>query len=126
MAAIVYPATLPGPSAATVVAAERRLIAPRDDVRVTRPAQRDYLAFQDLTFEPLGSAQCAAWIAWWRDTLYCGGAWFAAEDWPLPSPWRSGVRRFAGVPQWRYAAGQGWRISARCEVRGAGIAPVDP
>lgn len=122
MPAITYPATLPAPSVADVTAHERRLVAPLDGARVTRPAQLDRLALQELTFEFLGSANGADFYAWWRDTLVFGGAWFAAT-WPLPQGWVSGVRRFASVPQWRYSAGQGWRVTAQCEVRGAGLAP---
>lgn len=123
MPAVTYPSGLPNPTVADVQGSERRLIAPLDGVRVARPAQRDRLALQDLTFVFLGSTEGANFRAWWKDTLVLGGAWFAAT-WPLPQGWVSGVRRFTGVPQWSYRAGQGWSVTAQCEVRGRGLAPV--
>lgn len=122
MTSIAYPSTLPGPSVAPVTSAERRLIAPRDGVRSSRAAQRDRLAMQDLTFEFLHFADCEAFRLWWRDTLVEGAAWFAAT-WPLPQGWVAGVRQFVGTPRWDYIPAAGWRVTARCQVRGRGVAP---
>ena len=122
MAASDYPTTLPGPSAVTAQGAERRLIADRDGVRQSRPAQLDRLAMQQLTFEFVTFPQCATFRTWWGTALVNGGAWFAAT-WPLPQGFVSGVRRFASVPQWDYIAAIGWRVTAVCEVRGRGVTP---
>lgn len=123
MAGTDYPTGLPAPSVATVQNAERRLLAARDGVRQSRPAQRDRLAMQQLTFELVTDSQCATWRTWWNTTLGYGGGWFNAT-WPLPQGLASAVRQFASVPQWDLIPAVGWRVSALCEVRGRGMPPA--
>lgn len=125
MAAITYPATLPGPSIAPVTGAERRLIPPRDGVRQSRPAQLDRLAVQRVTFEFVDFADCQVFRQWFEGDLVEGGAWFSAT-WPLPQGWVSGVRRFLAPPRWDFIPAIGWRVSAECQLRGRGLAPVAP
>lgn len=72
--------------------------------------------------------QSAAILAWWRDDLIFGGAWFAA-DWPIPQGLVTAVRKIREQPRWEYVPGGYWALSAMCEVRGVGEEPqgaVDP
>ena len=94
-------------------------------MRFTRPAQRDRLATQQLTFELVDWADCMAFRQWYEVDLQRGGAWFSAT-WPLPQGWVSAVRRFVGQPRWDYIVAIGWRVTAECQLRGRGLAPVAP
>jgi hypothetical protein len=122
MTAIVYPSTLPGPSAAGIQAAERRLLSA--EPFEARNGQRDRLATQQVTLPPFTAAEAATFRAWFDDTLIFGGAWFAAT-WPLPAGFMSGVRRWIGQPSWKVVNGF-WQVSGPCEVRGRGMPPVLP
>ena len=119
--AVVYPATLPSPSAAQVVEVERRFLAqsPFD----ARAFQLDRAAQQDVTFPLMTEQQAAQFDDWWRNTLNRGGAWFAAR-WPLPRGLVSASRQFIGRPQYTFVAGGYWQITAQFWVRGAGLPPV--
>lgn len=121
MSAIVYPPTLPGPTAAPLQGAERRMLSSTPGPRQARALQRDRLAQQQVTFV-FTHAQVAVFAAWVASNLVRAGAWFAA-NWPLPQG-GTGVYRFIGEPSYpEYLAGAGWRVSATCEVRGRGTLP---
>lgn len=124
MAAIVYPTSLPGPSAAPLTPAERRSLSDLPGARNARINQRDYLAYQRIDWPPMTRTEMAMFRAWWHDTLLEGAAWFAAE-WPLPAGMVAGVRKFIAEPTRQYIGGGGWRQSAACEVRGRGEFPTD-
>jgi hypothetical protein len=124
MAAIVYPATLPVPQTSTVTPAERRALSDAQRPRQARALQRDRLDYERLTFPPMDADHSAIFRAWWKDTLIYGGAWFAAQ-WPLPRGFVTAVRKFREQPRWEFVPGGYWRVSALCEVRGAGELPTD-
>lgn len=123
MPASVFPATLPGPSVATVTPADRRLLSDVPGPQNARGIQRDYLAVQHLEWNLLDSAAALMFQSWWRTSLIFGAAWFAAT-WPLPLGWQSATRRFLGTPRWQHLPGGFWRVSADCELRGRGLPPV--
>jgi hypothetical protein len=120
---IVYPASLPGPTAAPFQPAERRLLSSLPGPRQSRPIQRDRKASQQLDFI-FKHAEVAIFEAWLDGPLVRAGAWFAAS-WPQPQG-GVGVRRFVGEPSFPvYYPGVGWHVSAQVEVRGRGELPVD-
>lgn len=121
--AIVYPMTLPIPQTSTVTPAERRALSDPQRPRAARAMQRDRLEFERITLPPLSETESDAFFTWWRDTLFRGGAWFAAE-WPLPRGFVTAVRKFREQPRWQFVAGGDWRLSALCEVRGRGELPL--
>lgn len=122
MAAVAYPVSLPGPSQASVVPAERRLLS---DVsggpQQARGVQRDYLATQRVEWF-FSASDAAVFADWWKVILVSGGAWFAAT-WPAPQGWVSLVRRFVGAPQWTHLPGGFWRVNAQILIRGRGVFP---
>lgn len=124
MTLIVYPSSLPVPSAAPVQSVDRRVLGGDQGPFEARTVQRDRLAVQSVTFPPFTRDQAEVFDAWWRDTLVRGGAWFAAS-WPLPQGSEPVARRFIGPPTWRLDSGY-WRVSATMEVRGRGLDPALP
>jgi hypothetical protein len=122
MVSTAYPTMLPVPSAITVQSDERRLVPDAAGVRDSRAMQRDRLAMQQLVFVLPTFAECALFRDWWKSKLVYGASWFTAT-WVLPQGMVSAVRRFVGVPRWEYIASIGWRITATCELRGAGMDP---
>lgn len=117
-----YPASLPGPSVATIVSAERRMLSPTDGPFEGRTVQRDRIARQQLEFTFVaGEAQ--TFRTWWSDQLDRGGRTFAST-WPLPEGFVEAVRRFIGTPKWQRLSGILWRVSGECEVHGRGELPL--
>jgi hypothetical protein len=121
-ALVVYPGTLPGPSAVRLAPAERRLLSDLPGPQQLRGLQRDYLAVEELEWGLLDSTAALAWDAWWRTTLNAGLSWFAAA-WPTPQGGASAVRRFLGTPKWQHLPGGFWRVTATAERRGRGLDP---
>ena len=121
--ALAYPSSLPTPSVATTVADERRLLSPSAGFFEARAVERDRRVTQTLTFPPFTAAEAATFWAWWRDTLYYGGAWWVCA-WPLPSGAANGVRQFRGVPQSQRNNSME-QITAVCVVRGRGVEPPE-
>lgn len=124
MAALTYPATLPTPAASTVTPAERRALSDANRPRDARALQTDRLAYERLTWPPLTIAQSAELMAWWRDDLIYGGAWFSAT-WPIPQGQIEAVRKFREQPRREFVPGGFWRWTALCEIRGIGELPTD-
>lgn len=118
-----YPATLPTPQTSAVTPAERRALATADRPREARPVQLDRRSFERITWPPMRAEQYAELRRWWRDDLSEGAAWFDAV-WPIPQGWVRAVRKLREQPQWQFVPGGFWRISALCEIRGAGVVPV--
>lgn len=121
MAELVYPSLLPGPQAAPVQWAERRMLSSLPGPRASRAIERDQRGSQQVSFL-FDAAEAAVFRAWHDADLTYGGAWFAA-DWPSPQA-NVRVRRFIGAPQWQFVPGGLWRVSAQCEVRGRGEVPL--
>lgn len=125
MAAILYPSTLPCPQTSTVTPAERRALSSADRPREARNIQRDRLEYERVTWPAMDIPKADTILAFWRDTLQRGGAWFTA-DWPLPRGIHTqAVRKFREQPKWQFIAGGFWQLSALCEVRGRGAAATD-
>lgn len=122
---IAYPASLPTPQTSGVASSERRFLATPERPRQARAIQRDRSYTEQLSFPPMRAEQYAVWREWWRNDLLEGGAWFSAE-WPLPQGYGTAVRKFLAAPDWAFIPGGMWRISAVCEVRGAGQLPMKP
>lgn len=125
MAAITYPATLPVPQTSHVTPAERRALSEAARPLDARALQRDRLEYERVVWPPMTAAKCETILAWWRETLTYGGAWFSAV-WPLPRGMVTAVRKFREQPRWEYVPGGYWRLSALCEVRGVGELPLQP
>lgn len=124
MAVIRYPDNLPAPWVATIKSNERRALDDLPGLRQTRYLQRDRLATQQMQFVFYKLDDVQTFYAWVRDTLFEGGAWFAA-DWPLPQG-GTGVRKFIQKPAYPTLQGVGvWTVTATCEVRGRGVLPDD-
>lgn len=123
MASVSYPSGLPCPQTSTVTPAERRALSNADRPREARNIQRDRLEYERLTWPPMRTEQTDILMAWWRDTLIFGGAWFEST-WPLPRGLVAAVRKLREQPKWEFVAGGFWRLSALCEVRGRGESPV--
>jgi hypothetical protein len=87
----------------------------------TRALQRDFAGTAALSFV-FSSAQYAQWLAWWKNDLVYGGAWFSAPTWPFP--WGLGaVLRHASAPTVRHL-GRGIRqVDVQADVRGASLPP---
>jgi hypothetical protein len=117
---VVYPITLPGPEQAPVVPNDRA-IRYGSDPRESASFQRDFAGTQDLRFR-FTADQAAVFQAWWQTTLIYGGLFFAA-DWPLPAGVMTAVRRFLSPPSWQHVANGTWDVSAKVEIRGAGVLP---
>lgn len=121
---IEYPATLPGPTAAGLQAAERRMLA--DEPMEARTIERDRRKRQHIALPPFTAEEAAEFRVWYENDLEAGGAWFAAP-WPFPaalvgSGYASAVRRWIGEPVWRMLDGF-WVVTGDCEVRGLGMPP---
>lgn len=120
--ALVYPPGLPAPTAASLQAAERRLLTSGSGLRESRPFSRDRGGAQPVQFVLSTQEQVSTWLQWGKDDLVDWGAWFDA-DWPLPNGAR-GVRRFVGSPDYsEYLPNVGWRVNALVRVRGRGELP---
>lgn len=122
---VTYPAGLPAPTAMNLTPAERRaaegLAVESTAAASARALQRDFAGTAALTFV-FSAAQYAQWLAWWKDDLVYGGAWFSAPTWPFP--WGlGGVLRHASAPTVRHL-GRGIReVSVQADVRGASLPP---
>lgn len=116
MAVVEYPDTLPGPTGAGLVPAERRRLTDLPGELAAAYRQRDYLADQRIELGPFTAAQAAEFDAWHNETLGQGSSWFQAF-WPLPAGAVGGVRRWVAPPQWRHD-GAFWRVSGTVELRG--------
>lgn len=126
MTTIVFPASVPSPSVSTITLAERRVLSDvNGGPQQARGIQNDYLGTQHVEWSLLDATAAAAIDDWWTNTLSFGGAWFVST-WPSPQGWISLVRRFVGALQWTHLAGGYWRLSATCQVRGRGLAPLLP
>lgn len=122
--AINYPSFLPTPQRSTVSPAEaRQLSDPRLPV-FARAISTENRQFESLQWPAMSSADHEALMAWWKDDLVYGGAWFNAT-WPLPRGRVPAVRQFVKAPRRVYAGGGMWRTTAVCEVRGLGVQVVD-
>ncbi len=123
MISVVFPVSLPNPSASAVSPSERRLLS---DVtggpQQARGVQRDYLAVRQVTWSHLNATEAAMFDAWYRNTLSNGGAWFSAA-WPSPQGSVLLVHRFLSAPRWTYQAGGFWGVAADLQVRGRGLPP---
>lgn len=123
MTAITYPTSLPGPTAAPLQPAERRMLSNLPGPRQSRPMQFDRLAEQQVDFI-FTHDELAVFTAWLDGDLVRAGAWFAAT-WPQLHG-GVGVRRFIGEPSYPvHYPNVGWHVSASCEVRGRGELPDD-
>jgi hypothetical protein len=122
---VVYPTSLPTPSAAPIRAHERRLRSTGRPFQV-RTIQRDYGADQQITFPPMTLVQATALRDWGEGDLNDWGNWFAST-WASPQGGTL-VRRWLGPPSFDYIPGSSgsgyWQVIGACEVRGAGELPV--
>lgn len=118
-----YPSTLPRPQVSNIAPVERRQLSSAERPRDARALQRDRLQRERVNFPAFNAEQFAAFRDWWRNDLVYGASWFVA-DWPTPSGATTTVRRFVSAPSWTFIS-KGWfKISAECEIRGAGVDPV--
>lgn len=120
-----YPESLPVPQTSSITKAERRALSSEDRPREATPMQLDGKEFETLTWKPMRAEQMAVFLAWWRNELIFGGAWFSAT-WPLPRGMVSAVRKFVQQPQREFVPGGFWRVTATCEIRGSGVFPYVP
>lgn len=122
MADLVYPVSLPGPTAAPYYPTERRHLSEIPGPRQSRPTQRDRLATQEVEFF-FTREQLDVWTEWLEASLVSAGAWFTAR-WAQPQG-GVGVRRFLGTPTYpTFYANVGWVVRATVEVRGEGSSTV--
>lgn len=124
---LVYPSTLPCPTATSVQRLERRALSSNDlrGPRESRAISVDKVSAQPLEFLFRSQAQLQAWVDWYVTTLHNGSAWFAAS-WPQPEG-GVGVRRFLGAPSYpEYIPPKKmWRVVITCQIRGRGMLPTD-
>lgn len=124
---LVYPSTLPCPTATSVQRLERRALSSNDlrGPRESRAISVDKVSAQPLEFLFRSQAQLQAWVDWYVTTLHNGSAWFAAS-WPQPEG-GVGVRRFLGAPSYpEYIPPKKmWRVVITCQIRGRGMLPQD-
>jgi hypothetical protein len=118
---VIYPESLPGPTASPFELEELRAIAQMDP-RETRPLQRDRLSKCEVSFA-FTFAHASVFRAWWKTDLVYGACWFYA-GWLVPNPVSPFVGRFVQPPRWEYMAAIGWKVSGVLEVRGVGVLPT--
>ena len=122
--AIDFPITLPVPQTMQVTPMERAQFSDADRPREARALSLDRLAIVRAVWPALPPAKAEIFRAWWRDTVYQGGAWFNAT-WPLPQGRVPSVFRFIEQPTWRFVPGGYWRIEAVLEQRGRTLSVID-
>jgi hypothetical protein len=121
--AIVYPTSLPVPSAWVTVARERRAQSQGDGVKsAPRARSRDRIVDVEARwiYTP---GEMATWVPWYEDTLLDGTRWCAIPA-PGPGGYLPRVCRFRAksVRRERLAGGN-WGISAQLEQRGRTAPP---
>jgi hypothetical protein len=122
MTAIVYPASLPGPSAWVAQGPDRRALSSLPGNAVHRPRWRDRIATVEAQWH-YSATEMAAWRAWYEDDLLDGQIWFAASA-PGVGGFAERVLRYRTSSLRREALGNGvYRVSATLEQRGRGVAP---
>jgi hypothetical protein len=124
MTAIVYPTSLPVPSAWVTVARERRAQSQGDGVK-SAPRARSRDRIVDVEARWIYSpGEMAVWTPWYEDTLLDGTRWFAVTA-PGPGGHLVRVCRFRAKSVRRERLGGGnWAVSALLEQRGRGALPM--
>ena len=117
MTAIVFPSSLPVPSANTMVPLERRLLSTLTEGKPgARTVTRDFVGFETLQWD-LTIDESAIWDDFWKNTLVKGGRWFASA-WLRFSGEATVIARFTTPPAWKYIGNDRWQISVGTEIRG--------
>lgn len=121
MAAIVYPAELPGPMPGGFEPRPRRRTSPLEGPLQQRAHQRDAAGMASQYAYIYTAEQMAVWRDWYRDTLLDGRRWFV-HSLPGAGGMVSRVVRYRSVQQQLLGSGI-YRVSAGFEQRGSSLQP---
>jgi hypothetical protein len=125
MTAVVYPASLPGPSSWVVQGPDRRASSSLPGNAAHRARWRDRIVNVEAQWL-YAADEMATWRAWYEDVLLYGQRRFAATV-PGAGGFVERVLRHRTSSVRREALGNGtYRVSATLEQRGRAVAPVLP
>jgi hypothetical protein len=117
---ITYPAALPPPAGFPFMRRESRALPQGASDEQPRARSRDTIVDAAPVRWRYNAAQMAVWLDWFETTLLDGQLWFAATL-PGRGGWITRAARYAGdVSKTHLGAGL-WEVSARLELRGAGV-----
>lgn len=123
MAAVLYPPSLPGPSAYPFAARERRVAPPVDGPLDLRARAREQLVDAKGVRWLYSPAEMAVWRDWYEATLLTGQRWFSVSL-PGRGGWLMRSARYVSVATRQHRGAGLWEVSADLEVNASRAAPM--